>query len=138
MWQAGVIVASGFGALQAWWDRVVRQWQWGARMLALDHEQQAVIERVIATMQGPWWDPAKQKVRICATTPKFHQAAQWVDYGRALKANAGQAQNVFRHIKVVHELHADAAQSQQALTNPEAHLVTELAYQGMASIGRVN
>ena len=73
-----------------------------------------------------------RSVRVCATTPKFHHSDQWVAYGRAIRANAGQAQNVFRHLKVVQTLQM----AHPELSNPDAHLMAELAYQGMAVQGR--
>ena len=118
-----------------WWFRnPAQQGQletWIGRIEALTSEQDAVIERVVGTLQGPFWGDARQRVRACATSPAFHRPEAWVEYSRALKANGGQAQNVFRHIRVVHELRAA-----HDISNPEAHLVTELAYQGLASQGR--
>ena len=108
---------------------------WIARLEELDAEQIAVLDRVLASVTGPCWDQARAAVRVCATTPKFHQMDQWIDYGRAIKANPGQAQNVYRHLKVVQELRG-LADDVGGLSNPDAHLLAELAYQGMAAIGR--
>ena len=105
---------------------------WIDRLERLDIEQCAVVERVIQTIECPQWTDARARVRVCATTPKFHQPEQWVAYSRAVKADSGQAQNVFRHVKVVHELKA----AHPCLSNPDAHLLTELAYHGMAQTGR--
>lgn len=130
--------------LRWYWRLAKRLWHWRAqqnqekletwiaRLEELEPEQLVVVERVVASVQGPYWADARTKVRACATTPKFHRPEQWVEYGRALKANAGQAQNVFRHIKVVHELRAQHPE----MTNPEAHLITELAYHGFAAMRR--
>lgn len=104
---------------------------WIARIEALTPEQALVLDRVCEALSGPYWDVARREVLACATSPKFHQPEQWVAYSRALKANAGQAQNVFRHVKVVHAL-----REKYPVSNPEAHLVTELAYQGLAARGR--
>ena len=102
------------------------------RAFGVTGERKAVMQRVFAAMAMPEWEQARVGVRLCATSPKFHQPEQWLAYSRALKANAGQAQNVFRHVKVVHELRA----AHPELSNPDAHLLTELAYQGLASVGR--
>lgn len=115
------------------WAEHVRPGQWQVVLDGLEMEQLAVLERVVETLKSPQWEEARRLVRACATTPKFHQAAQWVDYSRALKRDSGQAQNVFRHIRVVHEL-----REAHPISNPEAHLLTELAYQGMAAVGRVD
>lgn len=97
-----------------------------------DDEQRAVFRRVAAAVSSRYWGEALGHVRACATSPKFHQPEQWVEYSRALKANIGQAQNVFRHIKVVHALKA----AHPEMSNPDAHLFAELAYQGMTHTGR--
>ena len=134
------------------WHLVRRLWHWRApvhrrcleawiarferltieQMETLDAEQVAIIGRVLSVFALPQWEQARIGVHRCATSPKFHQPEQWVEYSRALKANAGQAQNIFRHIKVVHELRA----AHPELSNPDAHLLTELAYQGLAEEGR--
>lgn len=113
--------------LEAWIDRLDR----------FTPEEAAVLERVARVMEGPYWTPARAAVRRCANTPKFHQPEQWIEYGRALKANRGQAQNVFRHVKAVSELRG-LADGPAPLSNPDAHLVIELAYQGFAALGRVD
>lgn len=104
-----------------------------SRLDRLDDEQRSVVTRVLEAIEGPWWEPARAAVRTCATTPKFHQPEQWTAYSRAIKANIGQAQNVFRHLKAVSELRS-LADGEAAISNPAAHLVIELAYQGMAAL----
>lgn len=111
--------------------------QWTPRLDRLDLEQLAVLERVIAAFDSPGWGSARLAVRQCATTPKFHQPEQWIAYSRAIKANPGQAQNVFRHLKAVSDLRS-LDDGPAAVSNPEAHLLVELAYQGMAALGRAN
>lgn len=130
--------------LRWYWRLATRLWQWRApqnrqrlevwidRLERLDVEEGAVLERVIQAMACPQWADAQARVRVCATTPKFHQPEQWLAYSRAIKANGGQAQNVFRHLKVVQELQA----AHPGLSNPDAHLLAELAYQGFAAMGR--
>jgi hypothetical protein len=120
--------------LRPWMQRL--RWLWAViRRLAvmrLTAEQLAVLEHAVALMQSPEWADAQQAVQACATTPKFHQVTQWVEYGRAIKADGGQAQNVYRHVKVVQALKA----AHPGLSNPEAHLLAELAYHGFARIDR--
>lgn len=127
-------MGSMFGAVQAWWERLV--WLWVTvrrlRLLSLTSEQLAVVERAVRLMQGSHWAEAQRAVQACASSPKFHKPEQWVEYSRAVKANPGQAQNVFRHLKVVQGLRA----THSNLTNPEAHFLAELAYQGFARIDR--
>ena len=108
---------------------------WIARIESFDAEQLAVLERVVAAMTGPHWPAAQQAVRTCATTPKFHAPEQWVVYSRELKANVGQAQNIFRHVKALSVLRP-LGDGPAPLSNPEAHLLIELAYQAFAAMGR--
>ena len=103
-----------------------------AMSLACDVEQRAVVVRVLHVLQGETWPRAQAEVRTCATSPKFHQPEHWVSYSRIVKSNPGQAQNVWRHMRVVQAIQA----TDPTLTNPEAHLAAELAYQGLAAQGR--
>lgn len=96
-------------------------------VLQCDAVQRQVLDQAIAVMRSSWWPDAQAAVAAVAHSPKFHQAEQWVEYGRALKANAGQAQNVFRHIKAVAALRS-LADGPAAISNPDAHLIVELAY----------
>lgn len=133
--QAAIILGSLFGVLHVVYERAVWCWTFLRLIWSFDADQRAVLERVIGAVTHPKWEQAKAAVASCATSPKFHQPEQWVEYGRALKANVGQAQNVFRHVKVVHALRGlqDGA---APISNPEAHLLAELAYQAFASIDR--
>jgi hypothetical protein len=51
---------------------------------------------------------------------------------RALKSSRGEAENVFRHVKAVMDLREGLAPQGVTLSNPEAHLLVELAYQGFS------
>lgn len=104
---------------------------WIDRLEALEPDQRAALERAHDLLTGPYWPDACERVRVCMTTPKFHQPEQWVIYSRAVKADAGQAQNVWRHMRIVHELKAAFP-----ISNPDAHFVTELAYQAVAAASR--
>ena len=108
---------------------------WIARLETFSPDQLAVLERVVTAMTGPHWDAAQLAVRTCATTPKFHAPEQWVVYSRELKANVGQAQNIFRHVKALSVLRP-LGDGPAPLSNPDAHLLIELAYQAFAAMGR--
>ena len=123
-------VACAVWRWRVWAERIEAR-DWTARLDTLDLEQRAVLERVVTVLQGPAWASAQREVRACATSPKFHQPEQWVDYSRTVKKNAGHAQNIWRHMKVVYAIQAD-----QPVSNPDAHLAAELAYQGFATMGR--
>jgi hypothetical protein len=114
------------------WAEQIAPTPWSTRLDALDLEQLAVLERVIRVMQSHDWSVARQRVRICASTLGFHDPQAWIQYSRLIKTNPGQAQNVFRHLKVVYEL----TQADPTLTNPDAHLLAELGYQGFMAQGR--
>jgi hypothetical protein len=123
--------ARGVWRWRVWADQSAARLGQPGRFDDLTIEQLAVLERVLGVMHGPAWVVAQQEVRTCATSPKFHQPEQWVTYSRAVKANPGQAQNIWRHVKVVASI-----QAAQDVTNADAHLLAELAYQGMAAMGR--
>lgn len=117
------------------WRHVAQQdalERWLGRIETMTPEQLAVCERVAVVVDGPFWELARAEVRACAMSPKFHQPEHWVSYSRIVKSNAGQAQNIWRHMRVVQAMQSSDA----SLSNPEAHLLAELAYQGLAVMGR--
>ena len=154
--QAAIVATFGtlFGALQvvyeqvAWYLRLARRlWTWRDarhayletwldRLDTFDRGQRLVLERVVQAVTSGHWAEAQAAVRACAATPGFHRDEAWVDYGRLIKANRGQAQNVFRHLKAVSAIRPLADVEVPRLSNPEAHLLIELAYQEMAALGR--
>lgn len=105
---------------------------WITRITQLTEEEYSVLDRAIAAMAHPAWPQARAAVRRCATSPSFQDPEQWLHYGQAIKKNKGQAQNVYRHLKVVNELRG-LQDAPGPLTNPMAHLLAELAYQGFAA-----
>ena len=120
-----------------WWRDPLKQAQlalWLTRIDTLDTEQTLVLERAASALTSPCWADVRERVRVCATTPKFHHPDHWLAYSRAVKSNAGQAQNIWRHVKIVQELQL----MYPTLTNPEAHLLAELGYQGVSALGRPN
>ena len=157
-WQSTVTSGSLFGALQGVgsvvWERLRWYWLlftkvchyrmlspgerlalWIAWLETYDAERYAVLERVMTAFERPEWEAARQAVRDCATTPKFHQPEQWIEYGRVLKANRGQTLNVFRHLRAVHMLRP-ITDDPAPISNPDAHLMVELAYHGFRFQGR--
>lgn len=104
-------------------------WIW--RGETLDAEQFAVMQAVLTALQSPAWRPARVAVRDCAGALNFSDPKMWQTYSRALRDDAGQAQNIYRHLKVVLALRAVLP----LLENPETHLLAELAYQGFRSTG---
>ena len=106
---------------------------WFTRLRAFSAEQRAVLERVTTALELPAWPDARAAVRQCATTLGFNHPEMWREYSRAIKADAGQAENVFRHLKAVDDLKAVLQARGLTLDHPTLHLVVELAYQGFAS-----
>ena len=103
---------------------------WLTHVPSLDRGQWAVMEQVMAALRSPTWPAAQRAVRACAQTPDGHKPEAWVEYSRTLKGDAGQTQNVYRHLKV-----ALALKQVAPLTNPQAHLLAELAYHEFAARG---
>lgn len=155
-WQASVTSMIIFGPpldwLKALWLRLrwlVRLLVWGWRVprderewtlvtlgqiVRLGREERAVLGQALTLMDSPNWQPARTIVRQTAQTLGFNRPEAWLPYSRALKAEPGQAENTFRHLKSVHDLRAQARSS--TVTNPQAHFLIELAYQGFGAMGR--
>ena len=160
-WQSAATVAMvafapPWSLLRPWWERLKWSWRlwrrirrvpatdqvlietWIARLQAADMEQRAVLERVIWSMRPEVWSEARRCVRETAVTLGFNRPEAWIPYGRALKADPGQAENTFRHLRSVHELRATLRGTGAGthLSNPDANLTIELAYQGLSAMGR--
>jgi len=114
--------------------RTLERWlvPFSAAFAAVDEAERRICWRLLLALTAPEWPEARARVRACAGTLNFSDPKMWQTYSRALRANVGQAQNVYRHIKAVQELQA----CHPALSNPQAHLLVELAYQGYAMTGR--
>lgn len=104
-----------------------------ARILALDPERRAVLDRSLDALESPAYAVAQQAVRTTATTLGFNRPEAWKDYNREIKSDPGRMENVYRHLRACHLLR-DAAGS--TLTNPDQNLLVELAYHGFAQKGR--
>ena len=103
------------------------------RLAALDPERRAVVERTVSLLESPHYDIARKAVRETATTLGFDRPEAWKDLSRHMKADNGRTQNVYRHLKAMRLLREYA---QSTFTNPEANLLTELAYTGFAAMGK--
>ena len=103
---------------------------WFRRLAGFTAEQRPVLERVTAALEHPAWPDAQQAVRSVATTLGFSNQEAWLPYSRALKADPGQSENVFRHLKAVHEVKVSLAARGHPLSNPLVNLLIELGYQG--------
>lgn len=104
---------------------------WMRRVAACTWEQRQILDRVMAALEAPPFVDARVAVREMAQTLNFNHPEMWVPYGRALKADPGQAENVFRHVKAVHDVKAALAARGIQTSNPDLHLAVELAYVGM-------
>ena len=142
VWQAApttVVIGVGFGGLTPW---VERAWAWvtwwiGAtwRVRRLDVEQRAVLTRVIGNLTRPQYRIAQCAVRGTATTLGFNRPEAWLLLGRALKASPGAAENTYRHLESCEQVSQMAREMGSTLTNPDLHLLVELAYHGFAVQG---
>lgn len=138
MWQSGVIMGSLWGGALAygaqWWDRLRVLWTLSRRMWTMDDEQRQVVYRCLDVVDSPGYPVARMAVRRCATTLGFNRNEAWAPLKDQLKQDHGQAENTFRHLHTVNLLRQNYLNS--TLSNPQAHLLVELAYQGFAIKGR--
>lgn len=132
LWQSGVIMGSGFGAigamLSAWWQRLRTLWALTRRVAPLSGMQRAVIWRVVGVVDSPAFPVAVQAVGRTATTLGFNRDDAWGPLKAELKHDHGNAENTFRHLQTVNTFRHNYTGS--TLTNPTAHLLIELAYHG--------
>lgn len=141
-WQSGVVMGSAFGVvvsgLVLWcerlWDRVRWWWRAQPRVMRLDAEARLVLLRTLDALEHPAYPIARQSVRRTATTLGFNRPEAWKELSRELKGSAGHAENAFRHLEACRLVRANLINS--TVTNPECHLIVELAYHGFAARGR--
>jgi hypothetical protein len=141
MWQSGpniVVLGVAFGGLapffERFWDRLQWGWRTVGRVLRLGATQRPALLRVLDALEHPAYPPARLAVRKTATTIGFNRPEAWLDLGRAMKRDAGEAQNTYRHMESCRLLRANLLNS--TVTNPQCHLIVELAYQEFAAKGR--
>lgn len=137
-WQSTVtLMMAGFwldlGPLMRWVRRCGRYLRtiWRLQPWTLSGEQMAVLDHTLAVVTGPAFPLAQAQVRTCAHLANFSRPEEWLEFGRALKSNHGQAQNVWRHYWAVR-----AVQQAQDIRTADAHLAVELAYHGYAATAK--
>lgn len=136
LWQSSVITASLFGVIGAWWDglraRLRWWWRFDCRIAKLDGERLAVVFRVLDLLESPLYPLAQEAVRGTATTLGFNHPEQWKSLGRALKDDAGRAQNTFRHLEACRRTRETARAAGSTIAHAHEQLLVELAYHDFA------
>lgn len=122
----------GLGGAVSIYERTVDwcRWFWRLfrRSVRYDAEQRAVIVKTLDAIDHPAFPIAQKAVRKTATTLGFNRPEAWKELSRELKGSAGHAENAFRHLEACRLTRANLMDS--TVTNPECHLIVELAYQG--------
>ena len=136
LWQtSGVTLGFGLGGALSLWERAVDAvtWFWTLvrRSYRMDREQRAVVLTVLDGLSHPAYPVAQKAVRKTATTLGFNRPEAWKELSRELKGSQGHAENAFRHLEACRLLRANLMAS--TVTNPECHLIVELAYHGFAA-----
>ncbi len=141
MWQSGpihVVLGSMFGGLAPYFERAwdYTKWAWKTvwRVIRVHPAGRDALLRVLDAVEHPAYQTACVAVRKTATTIGFNRSTAWIELGRAMKRSPGDAENTYRHLESVRLLRGNLLNS--TLTNPQAHLMTELAYQDFAVKGR--
>ncbi len=131
-WQASVITPSLFGIVGAWLDvwmaRLKWWWQFAPRLHRLTADQRHLLLHVLTHVESPGYFAARQAVRDTAVILEFNKPDAWTMLKHGLRADPGEAENCFRHLEAIRRLRETGA----SYTNPQAHLLTELAYQDFA------
>lgn len=135
-WQtAAVTLGTMFGGVLPFWERFWDRWRWfwraQPRCARLDAEQRRVLLKTLDALEHPAYRIARSSVRKTATTLGFNRPEAWKELSRELKGSACHAENAFRHLEACRLVRANLIDS--TVTNPECHLIVELAYQGFAS-----
>lgn len=149
-WQSSVI-ASLFGALQVYWERLAYAWRffrlawrwsveaYGPKYLAsleqwadLDADRRMALACAIAVMTSPAWAQAQAAVMETAHAPQFNRQHAWVALSHTMKENSGGAENAWRHMKALHLLETGVP----GLSGPVRNLLIELAYHEYAASNR--
>lgn len=141
MWQSGpttIVLGSAFGGLVPFFERIAewcrRVWRFTFRVSRLTPTQCLALERVLQSFEHPGYPIARHTVRKTATTLGFNRSEAWLELGRALKRSPGESENTFRHLESVRLLRFNLVGS--TLSNPQANLMVELAYQEFAAMGK--
>jgi hypothetical protein len=139
-WQHGphrhFYIGSMLGALQTWWDKldwrsIVWALPWIGMVLVAVWQfrgpQRRAVMRVLKGVTHPAFPVAYEAVQQTAKTLGFNRPEAWAPLSKALKADPGQGENTFRHLQACHLTKARLENS--TVTNPELHMIVELAYQ---------
>lgn len=131
-WQSSVVAASLLGAIQGWWDRVAYAWGWARLAWRWRADQRCAMQEAARLVGSSAWLTAMGAVQATAQTERLHEVTGWSKVGQTLKHHGtGIAENMWRH------MHAYALlRDQGPLSNPDAHLLVELAYHEFAASGR--
>jgi hypothetical protein len=128
-WQGGVVMGSGFGAIVAmvldWLSCLVTIMR---GYYKLGTEDRAVVTRTMTYLAHPAYPVARLAVRKTSKTLGFNRPEAWKELSRELKSDPKHAENAFRHLEACRLVRANLLNS--TVTNPELHLITELAYHG--------
>jgi hypothetical protein len=88
--------------------------------------RRAVVLTALDALEHPAFPLAQSAVKKTATTLGFNRPEAWKELSRELKGSAGHAENAFRHLEACRLVRANLMDS--TVTNPEMHLIVELAY----------
>jgi len=135
LWQSGAVnLGIGLGGALVFWERLTDWcgWFWTLlrRSRAYDTRRRAVVLKVLDAFEHPAFPVAQSAVKKTATTLGFNRPEAWKELSRELKGSAGHAENAFRHLEACRLVRANLLDS--TVTNPEMHLIVELAYHTFA------
>jgi hypothetical protein len=97
-----------------------------AHVHALPPVEQVLIRRMAQVFHDPKWPLAQAAVQRTAHTLGFNRPESWLMLSRMLKHDRKAQENNFRHLEACRLLRANVIGS--TLSNPECHLLVELAY----------
>jgi hypothetical protein len=129
---SAVSLGIGLGGAVIFYERVSDWLRWAWLMVRRSYrfnaEQRAIVLKTLDAIEHPAFPIAGKAVRKTATTLGFNRPEAWKELSRELKGSAGHAENAFRHLEACRLVRANLIDS--TVTNPEMHLIVELAYQG--------
>lgn len=99
-------------------------------------ELELILERALHTVQHPVYPLAARAVRQTATTLGFNKPQAWIQLGHALKDHPDWAENTWRHLHACELTDQWARQAGSTLTNPDRHLLVQIAYSGFSARGK--
>lgn len=150
-WQAVIITASLFGALQDYWERLLYAFGWflkawrGQAEPSTEHawlmaewdrcamDQRCALRHVFWAVHLPEWPVAQDAVLETSHTLGFNRHEAWIKLGHALKENAGWAENAWRRLNALKLMDA---RTHPTVSHPDRNLLIELAYHEYGASGR--